>query len=153
MDELQQQTEPGGRKERTGMNINTYKIYTMWCISLLTHPMIIYPPSLPSPPLSSALPHSVYGVNVEFTFSVYLNLSFLLQCSRGKALTLCLLCYICQTVEESRAWLQSHLTVSAKFWALFPIILAGQKPLDLSANVVYMCWYLFHSLRSLKENV
>lgn len=60
-------------------------------------------------PLPSSLPHSVYGVNVGFTFSVYLNLSFLLQCSRGKALTLCLLCCIFQTVEESRAFLQSHL--------------------------------------------
>lgn len=55
MDELKQQTEPGGRKERTDMNINTYKIYTMRCISLLTHPMIIYPPSLPSPSLCFTL--------------------------------------------------------------------------------------------------
>lgn len=55
MDELKQQTEPRGRKERTDMNINTYKIYTMWCISLLTHPMIIYPLSLPSPPLCLSL--------------------------------------------------------------------------------------------------
>lgn len=56
--------------------------------------------------LPSALLHYVYGVNVGFTFSVYLNLSFLLQCSREKALTLCLLCCICQAVEESKAFLQ-----------------------------------------------
>lgn len=61
-------------------------------------------------PLPSALLHSVYGVNVGFTFSVYLNLSFLLQCSRGKALTLCLLHCICQTVKENRAFLPSYLT-------------------------------------------
>lgn len=85
-------------------------------------------------PLPSALPHSVYGVNVGFTFSVYLNLSFLLQCSRGKALTLCLLCCICQAGKESRAFLQSHLTVSTTFQSLFPIILAGQRPLNLFAN-------------------
>jgi len=106
-------------------------------------------------PLPSALLQSVCGVNVGFTFSVYLNLSFLLQCSRVKSLTLCSLCCICQTVEESRAFLQSHLSVSAKFWSLFSKTLAGQRPLNLSEMYCTLMnpRPLFHPFRSLKSNV
>lgn len=137
------QSLEGERKELIWILIHIK--YILCDASLFSH--IQWSSILPHfPPLRSA---SLYGVNVGFTFSVYLNLSFLLQCSKGKGLTLCLLCCICQKLEETRAFLQSHLTLSASFWSLFLLILSGQRPLNLSAK--YCTFMSYQVLEALQQ--